>query len=302
MSQHRTGVRAAMVSCAICACAGLAQHTLAQGAAATTERADAVAAASESARGVAGVVEVAFSGGVLRAKPVRDAMAPMLVRVSQSGPDRFRVEYLGLVSGTYDLAELIERDDGRPATGLGAIPVSIATQLPPNHGTDVFGLQAPDFGLSAHYRTLLMLGGATWLLVPAAMIARRLLNRPRAVVAPPFVPEPTARELLSDMVKTSRTRELTLAERGRLELLLLRALREEAGSTAGGVTGSASGLAIAIAIAELRSDARTEPLVKSIEEWLHAGESGQTRDRGAAAMAALDHYRLNPAPSAGGRS
>jgi hypothetical protein len=134
------------------------------------------------------------------------------------------------------------------------------------------------------------------------MIARRLLNRPRAVVAPPFVPEPTARELLSDMVKTSRTRELTLAERGRLELLLLRALREEAGSTAGGVTGSASGLAIAIAIAELRSDARTEPLVKSIEEWLHAGESGQTRDRGAAAMAALDHYRLNPAPSAGGRS
>lgn len=245
--------------------------------------------AAGSARGVAGVVEVTYSGGVLRAKPVRDAMAPMLVRVTQFDPERFRVEYLGLVSGEYNLAELIERDDGRPAAGLGVIPVRIQTQLPPNHGTDVFGLEVPSLGFSAHYRTLLVLGAAAWLLIPAAAITRRLLNRPRADGTKAIVPDPTARELLIGLVEAARTRDLTLAERGRLELLLLRALREDSGTAAEDENAS-SPPALARAIAELRSDARTEPLVRGVEAWLHAAKSGTGSDRGVAAITALDDY------------
>src|SRR5687768_10996963 len=65
---------------------------------------------SQASRGVAGSIEITYSNGKLKAKPVRDAAAPMLVRVNSLGPDRYRIEYLGLVSGEYDLAELLEQE------------------------------------------------------------------------------------------------------------------------------------------------------------------------------------------------
>ncbi len=242
-------------------------------------------AATRAARGVTGAVEISYkaadSGATLRAKAVHDSGAPLMVRVMPMGGDRYRVEYLGLVSGQYDLTPYLEQSDGRPATALGALPVQVFTQLPPIHGTDVYGLAAPDFGFAAHYRTLLGAAIAAWLAVPAFFVLRRLLRPSPAPVVVEVPHVPSVQELLFAAIEGARTRELTLDERSRLELLLLQVLRgERAGSAAD----------LADAVAALRTDASSAQVVAAVERWLHA----RTPSGPADALAALDRFRGVP--------
>lgn len=247
-------------------------------------------AIARAARGSVGSIEVAYRDAPLRAKALRDANAPILVRVTALGNERYRIDYIGAVTGTYDLLPAIERADGRAPEGLGALTVEIFSQLPPNAGTDVFGLSAPGFNFSAHYTTALWTVGLLWTAVPAFYLVRRAMRRTptAAPVAPPR--EPTAAELLFAAVDAARTRELTADERGQLELRLLQILR--GGSPEGDV---------ASAITALRADPRTREIVRAVESWLHAPEGGDA----ARALAELDALRAKStaypaAPSTGG--
>ena len=58
-----------------------------------------------TARGTSGAFEVA-SGTPLRAKALRDAASPVLVRVNEIAPERYRIEYIGTVEGAFDLVYL----------------------------------------------------------------------------------------------------------------------------------------------------------------------------------------------------
>jgi hypothetical protein len=240
-----------------------------------------------TARGTTGSLEVT-SAAPLRAKALRDAASPILVRVNALGGERYRVEYLGTVEGAFDLAPLIERADGRAAEGLPDLRVEIFTQLPPNHGTDVFGLSAPGFSLSAHYSTALAAVVALWCAVPAYFLVRRLTRR-RPAPPPPPARAPTVAERLFAIVDTARARELGIDERGRLELLLLQELRADAG---GGATDPAH-RSLADATTALRDDPHTARIVRAVEAWLHAPTTG---DR-ARALAEIDALRLRPLPS-----
>ena len=240
--------------------------------------ANAFADAQRTARGTTGSFEVA-SGAPLRAKALRDAASPVLVRVNEVAPERYRIEYIGTVEGAFDLATLIERADGRAPESLPDLRVEIYTQLPPNHGTDVFGLSAPGFSIAAHYTQILWTVAALWAAVPAYFIARRALRRKPAPPAP--APRaPTAAERLFAIVDEARTRELDTAERGRLELLLLQELR--AGNT------RANPATLADATAALRDDPHTARIVRAVEAWLHAPTAG---DR-ARALEEIDLLRL----------
>ena len=246
----------------------------------------ACAAPPRTARGTTGAIDVA-SPAPLRAKAVRDAASPILVRVNEipgSGEGaRYRIEYIGAVEGEFDLATLVERTDGRAADGLPDLRVAIYSQLPPNHGTDVFGLSAPGFSLAAHYTTALTAVIALWASVPAYFIVRRLMRpRPAPPVAP--APAPSIAERLFAIVDDARGRELDADERGRLELLLLQELRAHAAPAA----------SLADATAALRDDPRSARTVRAVEEWLHARTAG---DR-ARALAAIDALR---APQGGSR-
>ena len=263
---------------AIRSAASLAVATaLAAGAGAQTAETTAIARA---ARGSVGSIEVTFRDAPLRAKALRDANAPILVRVTALGGDRYRIDYIGAVSGTYDLVPAIERADGRAPKGLGPLSVEIFSQLPQNAGTDVFGLSAPGFNLSAHYTTALWAVALLWTAVPAFFLLRRAMRRtpPAAPVAPPR--EPTTAELLFAAVDAARTRELTADERGQLELRLLRILRR----------GSPDG-DVAAAITALRADPRTREIVGAVESWLHAPDGGDA----ARALAELDALRAKSA-------
>lgn len=249
-------------------------------------------AIARAARGSVGSIEVTYRDAPLRAKALRDANAPILVRVTALGNDRYRIDYIGAVTGTYDLLPAIERVDGRAPEEVGALAVEIFSQLPPNAGTDVFGLSAPGFNFSAHYTTALWTVGLLWTAVPAFYLVRRAMRRTptAAPVTPPR--EPTAAELLFAAVDAARTRELTADERGQLELRLLQILRR--GSPEGDV---------ASAITALRADPRTSEIVRAVESWLHAPEGGDA----ARALAELDALRARStatpaAPSTGGAS
>lgn len=237
------------------------------------------------ARGTTGAIEVA-SATPIRAKAVRDAASPVLVRVNPAGAGAYRVEFIGSVEGTFDLAPFIERADGRAAEGLPDLRVEVYSQLPPNHGTDVFGLGAGGFSIAAHYTQALAAIAAAWCAVPAYFIARRVLRR-RPLPPPPEPRAPTVAERLFRIVDEARARELDAAERGRLELLLLRELR---GGQDGGLAGDATQPSLADAVAALRLDARTAEVVRAVESWLHAPSAG---DR-ARALDAIDRLRAEP--------
>lgn len=242
--------------------------------------------AQRTARGTTGSFEIS-SGAALRAKAVRDAASPLLVRVNEIGPERYRVEYIAAVEGSFDVATLIERADGRATEGLPDLRVEIFTQLPPNHGTDVFGLSAPGFTLAAHYTTALTAIVALWAAVPAYFLVRRALRRKPAPPAP--APRaPTAAERLFAIVDAARTRELDTAERGRLELLLLQELR----------AAGRGGDTLADATAALRDDPNTAAIVRAVESWLHAPTAG---DR-ARALEELELLRLGTRPAQGARA
>jgi len=232
------------------------------------------AAPPRVARGTTGSVEIA-SDAPLRAKALRDAASPVLVRVNAAGPGRYRVEFIGTVEGAYDLAPLLERADGRAAEGLPDLRVEVFSQLPPNHGTDVFGLGADGFSIAAHYSLAMTALVAAWAAVPGYFVVRRLMRRR------PEPPGPAAHLVLvgdggERGALEARARELDARERGRLELLLLRELR-----------GGDAHASLADAIAALRDDARTAAVVRAVEAWLHAPTAG---DR-AQALDAIDRLR-----------
>ncbi len=245
-----------------------------------------IAVLGESSRGVAGSVEVRYEGARLVAKTIDDLSAPMMVRVTDAGEDTYRVEFLGLVSGDYDLAEYLELENGRTAAGLGALPVRVHTQLPPEYGTDIFGLGASSLGISAHYRTLVGIGIVLWLGVPVFALVRRFLRVPPPSEQIIQADTETPAEQLLALVKLAKSRSLSHSEKGRLELLLLRVLREQGDAPSTNESNSPGQLARAIA--ELRRSPQTAALVASVEKWLHSDEG----DRAAAdALAALDATR-----------
>ena len=175
--------------------------------------------------------------GALRAKPVRDAGTPVLVRVraaDDGSADTFTIEFLGAVEGTFDLLPLLETTDGRApdAAALGDLRVEIFSQLPPVHGTDVFGLSAPGFDLRAHYTPVLGAIAAAWLAVPAIVLVRRWMRTPPPPPAPPAPPPSAAERLLAELhaldARLAQGESPDADARGRIELLLFRVLRERA--------------------------------------------------------------------------
>lgn len=271
----------ASLACAA-ACAG-------QAVASRADDADADAATgivSRAPRGSSGSLEITYEAAPLRAKATSDLSAPVLVRVSTLAPGRHRIEYMGLVSGTYDLSAYVEQADGRAAAFATPLTVEVFTQLPPGHGSDVFGLSAPSFGLRGGYREILIGLAALWTLVPAVAIGVRLARRRPASAAAPAARGPSLAERLREIVAEARARELSLDERARLELLLLQALRAHAGRPGD------SPSSLAAAIASMREDPEHGAAVRAVERWLHARNPGEAR-------AALD--AIDALPAAGPR-
>ncbi len=242
---------------------------------------------TRAVRGLAAHVEIDYAPR-LRARADQTPSSPILVRVtrSQNAGGSQRIEFIGAFTGDFDLRDHIEREDGQPITDLPRIPITIVSQLPADHGVDLYGSSGSWMNRRAHYRELMWGAVALWCAVPVTVLVVRALHRPRASVAPaPEPPPPTLAELLRDSLDVAHDRQLTVEESGRLELLLLRYL--------GGNTAGSLGDHVAV-LHEIRGNEATRPLVLAIERWLHAKEGGEpARAHAAAALDELRRTRLS---------
>lgn len=242
---------------------------------APTAPAPAASAAGEpratSERGLVAEVIVTDAPKGLRAKPDQPVSAPILVRVSEierSGGLAHRVEFIGSVAGDYDLRTYLELGDGSPAQGIAPIPVRVVSQLPQNHGSDLFSVPGPPFRLESHYRTILIALAAAWVAIPIIVFVRRRLRRVPPPVIVPEPPPPTIADLLRPLVEAAMSSGLSIKEQGRLELLLLHYWRDRLGL---------DGASPSQAIAAMRAHPEAGSLLRAVEVWLHARGSGAAR-------------------------
>ena len=212
------------------------------------------------ARGLTGTITFQHRGAPLRAKLNQGLANAFVVRLN--GTDgSYRLDFIGAVAGTFDLREYIEGVDGPLPADVPALIVKVETQLPPNHGTDVFEGNARGFDLEAHYFTALWALGSAWVVVPVVIAVRRMLRKPPPAPVVVQTPAPTLADQLRELVLQAVGGGLGIAEQGRLELLLLAHWRERL---------ALQSLPLPEAVMRLRSDDTAGRLLREVERWLHA--------------------------------
>ncbi|MFZ4575042.1 MAG: hypothetical protein ACOYN0_11630, partial [Phycisphaerales bacterium] len=215
------------------------------------------------ARGLTGTIRFEYKGTALRAKQNQTLTNPVVVRLNGDA-GAYRLEFIGAVAGKFDLREYLEAVDGPLPTDVPPLAVSVVTQLPPNHGTDVFEGDSRGFSFEAHYFTALWVLGAAWIAIPAVIAARRALRRPPPAPVVVAHPAPSLADQLRELVLRAVAGSLSIAEQGKLELLLLTHWRERL---------SLQALSVPEAVTRLRSDATAGRLLREVERWLHAAPS-----------------------------
>lgn len=254
-------------------------------------------AATRAVRGLAAQVEIEYASP-LRARAEQSPATPFMVRVSPiAGTKRQKIEFVGGVAGEFDLRDHLEREDGQPLADLPAIPVTVVTHLPPNHGTDLFLTPETWFDWRAYYREIMWTVAGLWVAVPIIYwVARRMRARPPVAAEPAVAPVLSLEDQLREALAAATARSLSIAERGQLELLVLRYLGARL-HTPLDRTGD-----FAATLAALRDRHETRPFVLALERWLHADGGEAERGHAAAALEELRRSRLvaaAPAVAAG---
>jgi hypothetical protein len=249
---------------------------------------------TRASRGISARVEVEY-GPLLRARSEQSPTSPILVRVApQKGGKRQQIEFIGAVAGTFDLRDFLEREDGAPLADLPAIPVSIESKLPPGHGTDLYDSEESWFNWRAHYRELMWGAVGLWALAPVVYLIVRRARTPAAAapVAPP-APALTIGEQLREAIESAGSRVLSVDERAKLELLVIRYFSDRIAVDAAGDPARTLG--------RLREHPESSGLVIAIERWLHARASGdEARAQASAALQELRATRLRPGMQSAG--
>jgi hypothetical protein len=239
-------------------------------------------------RGLAGHADVEY-GPALRAKVSQSPTSPVMVRVFEVGPapERQRIEFIGAVAGTYDLRDFVEREDGRAlGDDFPALPVVVVSRLPAEHTADLYGAHESVLGWRVHYRELLWTAAGAWLAIPIIALIVRTIRRPAPEPAPPPPIVPTLADEIRALLEAGRGRALSVDERGRLELMVLRFLTGDAPAH--------DADEVARVVRTLREDSQTRGLVRAVEGWLHARDAGPAaHERATDALEAFRRSRLS---------
>lgn len=221
--------------------------------------------AEVATRGITGRLVVESEHGHVRGRPDLDLDSSILVRVagrerSADGLAVTELEFIGVDAGVFDLRESLVFEDGGSTERLAPLPVEIVSNLASDAASDVFLAEAPPATIAGGYRTILLAIGVAWFLVPVMVWIRRRLRRPEAEPIPD--PPLTLRDRLEPLVRSAAARELSVAEQGRLELLLLAYWRQRLGLGDDPV----------VAVRAIRTDPEAGRLLRGVETWLHAPE------------------------------
>ena len=236
---------------------------MAAGLVATSSPGQTVSEGAAATRGITGRIVVESEHGHVRGRPDLDLDSSILVRVAArdrtpDGRSITELDFIGMDEGVFDLRESLVFDDGGPTERLEPLPVEIVSNLASDAPSDVFLAEAPPATIAGGYRTVLVVVAVAWTLVPVVVVVRRLLRRPPTPPVPP--PSPTILDRLEPLVRRAADRQLTVDERGRLELLLHAHWRMRLGLEDDP----------AAAVRRIRRDPEAGRLLRRVEAWLHA--------------------------------
>ena len=217
---------------------------------------------ASATRGITGKVRIESDASVIRGRPDLDRNSPLLVRLARvepmsDGGIACELEFIGVNVGVFDLREVLVFEDGSSIDALDPIPIEIVSNLERDAPTDLALAAPPATTLGGGYTATLVAIGIAWVLVPVIVLLRRLLKH-----EPPVEPAPrgpTLAEKLAPLVESAANRDLSIAEQGRLELLLYAHWQDRLG-----LVRDRPG-----AVEYLRNHEVAGRLLRSVERWLH---------------------------------
>jgi hypothetical protein len=213
---------------------------------------------ARSQRGVRLIQDLVLPAPELEVVPVNAAspIVPHRPKNPHGTAFRYDLEYTGLDPGEYDLSKWLQPLAGASAV-LSPIPVKIRSLLPAGQVLPhpPVPARAPVLG---GYRAFLLVAGILWIV---GLIAILRIGRKRALAAAESARPRTLAERLRPLVEHAIAGRLSRVERARLELSLVAYWRKRLGLDA---------LEPRAALAQLREHADAGPLLRSLEDWLHA--------------------------------
>ena len=204
---------------------------------------------------------VILPGPELEPKPIDSRKTPVVVRftaVYPHGSDfRYDLEWYGLDPGSYDLKDFLQRKDGKPATGLPALPVKVTSIRPPGQVEPNALVIDPGPRLGG-YGTAVVAVAVAWTLGLVAILASFVFPRRRVAVAE--AKPVSLADKLSPLVEGAMSGKLSTSELAALERSLMAYWRKKLRLDATEPT---------VAMDRLRADADAGPLLTQLETWLH---------------------------------
>lgn len=257
----------------------------------------------ESTIGMEGEYFLRHAGPALEAKPFTEN-APVVVRIvdateapaathkgmSGNNPDAkiYELRYVGTRAGAFDLRDYLTFVDGKPATNLEPIKITVHELLPADYAGGLEELAAAPPPKAWSYRRMATVACAVWLLPALAFVVARVLHRKKH--APPAAKQVlTTEEELRALIDVVLAGGLDTAKQARLEELLLRFWRESL---------DAGKVPTMDLIARLKHDPRAAPLIAQLETWLYRRPESATVD----VEKLLTPYREARPAAGGGRS
>lgn len=216
-------------------------------------------------RGVSRTIEITQSACALRARAHDPRTSPLLLTVEPGNEaGRWLLHVVGIIPGTHDVSGYLECSDGqRPA--IDPIMVQVISTLPPGRHTTLAGSERQT--MTTHQRPRFPAGAAlgVWLLISIWWAARHIRRRVREASIPEPASPPTDPHRL--LIEAIGTRPMTIPERGRLELLTLRALGSRHLTECPDSPLDLYRL--------LRRDPEASPVIEALEAWLHRPAPGE---------------------------
>ncbi|MGQ0628047.1 MAG: hypothetical protein ACT4PL_08110, partial [Phycisphaerales bacterium] len=184
---------------------------------------------AESTVGIEGSLIYRFVGeSPLLTRP-ETTRFPIVLRIVSSTRDQeatlYDLRFIASRPGLFDLRRGLRRADGGRMLASETAVVRVGALLSDDHDGELLqtsNTTAPELG---GYTKALIALGVFWALVPVALIARRLLRRPPAPPQP-APPPPSLADQLRPLVVRALDGSASIADRARLEMLLIGCWRE----------------------------------------------------------------------------
>lgn len=216
--------------------------------------------------GVEQAVIVRYSGPRLKAQPYRRGASVNLRIAAEAKKGRVRVydiRYVISLPGEFDLTNYLTSTDGDPVDDLPPFPVRGLTSLTKDIETRIQEIENVGVHIGHWYYESLAGLGVLWVAWLAGLI---FIGRPKRPPAPPpAARQPSLAEEIDRLLAAMAEGGLSVAEKARLEALLLKRWREQLGLSA---------QRMSVSCRSIEASGELGPVYGRLQAWLHNPRAG----------------------------